>query len=246
MFVATLIVPPYVFGRIVRRLADQKRAARGPAGAGPREAVRAERDRIARELHDVIAHSVSAMVVQTAAAQDLVRTDPDRAEAVLADVADTGRRALAETGRLLHVIRDDADELGPRPGTRASPTCPRWWSGSGPAGSTVDLDVREPLPPLPAGVDVSAYRIVQEALTNALRYAADRTGRADVSRRPRTACRSRLDQPRPTRADAVARAAGSGLLGMAERVAAARRHAHARRHGDGRFELAATLPVGPA
>ena len=83
-----------------------------------REAVRAERDRIARELHDVVAHSVSAMVVQTAAAQDLVRADPDKAEQVLRDVADTGRRALVETGRLLHVIRDDADELGlaPTPG----------------------------------------------------------------------------------------------------------------------------------
>src|SRR5690349_23804590 len=82
------------------------------------QAVREERGRIARELHDVIAHSVSAMVVQTAAAQDLVRTDPARAEGVLRDVADIGRRALVETGRLLHVIRDDSDELGldPAPG----------------------------------------------------------------------------------------------------------------------------------
>ncbi len=63
----------------------------------------------------MIAHSVSAMVVQTAAAQDLVRTHPDRAAALLRIVADTGRRALAETGRLLHLIRDDADELGLRP-----------------------------------------------------------------------------------------------------------------------------------
>ena len=129
--------------------------------------MRAERDRIARELHDVIAHSVSAMVVQTAAAQDLVRTDPDRAERVLADVADTGRRALAETGRLLHVIRDDADELGlaPAPGLADLPALVEAFRAS---GLTVDLDVREPLPALPVGVDVSAYRIVQEALTNAL------------------------------------------------------------------------------
>ena len=105
--------------------------------------MRAERDRIARELHDVIAHSVSAMVVQTAAAQDLVRTDPDRAEAVLADVADTGRRALAETGRLLHVIRDDADELGLEPGAGLSPTSTGWWRSSGPSGLEVDL-VRRP------------------------------------------------------------------------------------------------------
>ena len=77
--------------------------------------MRAERDRIARELHDVIAHSVSAMVVQTAAARDLVTTDPARAQQVLDGVTGTGRRALAETARLLHVIRDDADELGLEP-----------------------------------------------------------------------------------------------------------------------------------
>ena len=118
VFVATLLVPPYVFGRLVRRLATQKALVEEREELVTREAVRAERDRIARDLHDVIAHSVSAMVVQTAAAQDLVRSDPARAEAVLRDVADTGRRALVETGRLLHVIRDDADELGlaPAPG----------------------------------------------------------------------------------------------------------------------------------
>ena len=117
-FVGALLVPPYVFGRVVQRLAAQKELLEEREELVTREAVRAERDRIARELHDVIAHSVSAMVVQTAAAQDLVRTDPDRAERVLRDVAETGRRALVETGRLLHVIRDDSDELGldPAPG----------------------------------------------------------------------------------------------------------------------------------
>ena len=80
VFVATLLVPPYVFGRLVRRLAAQKALVEEREELVTREAVRAERDRIARDLHDVIAHSVSAMVVQTAAAQDLVRSDPTRAE----------------------------------------------------------------------------------------------------------------------------------------------------------------------
>ena len=159
--------------------------------------MRAERDRIARELHDVIAHSVSAMVVQTAAAQDLVRTDPDRAGALLADVADTGRRALAETGRLLHVIRDDADELGLRAGARAWPTCPTWWTSSATAGSTSTLDLPDPARPLPAGVDVSAYRMVAGGADQraALRRGPDR--RAARRRRPRTALR---DPVRATRA----------------------------------------------
>ena len=79
------------------------------------QAVQGERDRIARELHDVIAHSISAMVVQTAAAQDLMQTQPERAKQMLDAVAETGRSALAETGRLLHLVRDEADELGLRP-----------------------------------------------------------------------------------------------------------------------------------
>ena len=119
MFVAALIIPPYVLARITGRLAGQKELLERQQGLIRRQAVRDERDRIAREMHDVIAHSVSAMVVQTAAAQDLVRCDPAHAERVLADVADSGRRALAETGRLLHVLRDDRNELRLEPSPRA-------------------------------------------------------------------------------------------------------------------------------
>ena len=135
------------------------------------QAVRAERDRIARELHDVIAHSVSAMVVQTAAARDLVTTDPARAQQVLDGVTGTGRRALAETARLLHVIRDDADELGlePVPGVADLDRLVEEFTES---GLQVDLEQSGDLGGLPAGVDVSTYRIVQEALTNARRYGA--------------------------------------------------------------------------
>ena len=118
MFVLSLAIPPYFFGRISRRLAEQSELLARQSEQLRDQAVRDERDRIARELHDVVAHSVSAMVVQTAAAQDLVHTDPAKAAQLLASVAETGRRALAETGRLLHLVRDDADELGlsPAPG----------------------------------------------------------------------------------------------------------------------------------
>ena len=132
--------------------------------------MRAERDRIARDLHDVIARSVSAMVVQTAAAQDLVRSDPARAESVLRDVTDTGRKALVGA-KLLHIIRDDADELlglSPAPGVADLRAARGRVPCRGPRG--VDLSVDERLAPLPAGIDVSAYRIAREALTNALRY----------------------------------------------------------------------------
>ena len=135
-----------------------------------REAVRDERDRIARELHDVIAHSVSAMVVQVAAVQDLVRTDPARAEEMLARVAETGRRAIGETGRLLHVIRDADDELGlaPTPGLRTRRPGARvrarrasrssWWSTGCRSRSRRRSTCRR-----------TAW--CARALTNALRYA---------------------------------------------------------------------------
>jgi signal transduction histidine kinase len=188
-------------------------------------------------MHDVIAHSISAMVVQTAAAQDLVRTDPERAEAVLADVADTGRQAIAETGRLLHVLRDDEDELGlePAPGLADLPGLVAAFRAS---GLDVDVEAPEVMPDLPAGVDVSAYRIVQEALTNALRYGSDRTARLRVVA---TTGGVSIEASNPSAGNGGS-GAGLGLVGVAERVALlGGRLSHGVR--DGRFELHATLPV---
>ncbi len=117
LFLAALFVPPFVLGQVVRRVSEQRAQLVRQQEWIEREAARGERLRIARELHDVLAHSLSAMVVQTAAARDLVRTDPTAAEAGLDAVAAAGRAALTETGRMLHVLRDDDDEmaLGPAP-----------------------------------------------------------------------------------------------------------------------------------
>jgi signal transduction histidine kinase len=240
VFVATLLLPPYVFGRLVRRLAAQKELLEEREVLVTREAVRAERDRIARELHDVIAHSVSAMVVQTAAAQDLVRGDPDRAEEVLRDIADTGRRALIETGRLLHVIRDDADELGlnPAPGVADLHRLVQEFRAE---GLDVDLSVDDGLAPLPAGIDVSAYRIAQEALTNALRYG----GGTATLRVTGTGTAVAIEASNPTGPRRPSMGSGLGLRGLAERVSLL---GGTLTHGstDGRFELAATLPLEQA
>ena len=241
IFVGSFIVPPFWFGRITRKLSVQSEQLVAQQEIIRRDAAHAERDRIARELHDIVAHSVSAMVVQTAAAQDLVRSDPERAEQVLADVADTGRRALAETGRLLHVVRDDADELGlaPSPGLEQLPALLEHFRAS---GLDVDLHVDDPLPTLPAGVDVSAYRVVQEALTNALKYAGDKTVHLALS-----PTESGLTIHASNAINGTARkGSGLGLLGMAERVSLL---GGTISHGPttaGRFELAVTLPGGAA
>jgi len=237
-FVAAFVAPPYIFGRVTRRLAVTTELLRQQQELVKREAVRDERDRIARELHDVIAHSISAMVVQTAAAQDLVRSDPDRAEEALANVASTGRRALSETGRLLHVIRDADDELGlsPAPGLADLPELVESFRRQ---GLHVDLAVEGDLGGMPAGVDVSAYRIVQEALTNAARYAADRAVGLQV------ACSSGQLRIGTSNLSGGSTGLGSGLglVGLAERVHLL---GGTLRHGPsayGRFDLEVSIPL---
>jgi signal transduction histidine kinase len=236
VFVLSLVLPPYVFGRISRKLAQQTRQLARQQEQLRAQAVRDERDRIARELHDVIAHSLSAMVVQTAAAQDLVRTDPDRAAELLAAVADAGRQALAETGRLLHLIRDEDDELGLQPAPGLS-DLPALVEGFRAGGLALDASLELPDLPVSGGVDVSAYRVVQEALTNALKYAAGpvrlSVGTADGELR--ISCSNRVGAGRSG-------GSGLGLQGMAERV---RLLGGTLRHGAAgdRFEVDVVIPL---
>jgi signal transduction histidine kinase len=239
VFVLSLAIPPFVFGRISRRLSEQSELLQRQSEQLRDQAVRDERDRIARELHDVIAHSVSAMVVQTAAAQDLVRSSPDRALAMLESVAETGRRTLAETGRLLHLVRDEADELGlqPAPGVGDLPALVEDFRR---AGLEVDAHLDLPDAPLPGGVDVSAYRVVQEALTNALKH-ADGAARLDVETEAgalRIRCANRVG-PR------TGPGSGLGLAGMSERVSLLGGTLDQRRTGD-RFEVDAVIPLPAA
>jgi len=236
VFVLSLFLPPYVVGRVTLRMAEQAEQIARQAEQLRAQAVRDERDRIARELHDVIAHSVSAMVVQTAAAQDLVRTSPDRALTALESVAETGRRALAETGRLLHLIRDSADELGlsPAPGVADLSALVEELRA---AGLDVDARLRLPEAPLPGGIDVSAYRVVQEALTNALKHsagAAELVVEADGDLL-RVRCANRVGE-------GGGNGSGLGLTGMAERVAMLGGTLRHGRAGD-RFEVDATIPL---
>jgi len=240
IFVSAILLPPYVLGRLTRKLADQAEQLRLQQELVKHEAARAERARIARELHDVIAHSVSAMVVQTAAAQDLVHTDPARAGVVLEDVAATGRRALSETGRLLHVIRDEADELGlsPAPGLEQLTDLVAHFRDS---GLEVDLELDGPLLPLPDGVDLSAYRIAQEALTNALKHSGDKKTRLQVTSRPTlVSIRSENAVGSP---NGAVNGSSLGLVGIAERVSVFGGSLTHGFTGDGRFVLSATLPV---
>ena len=211
-----------------------------------RRAVASERARIARELHDVVAHHVSMMVVQAEAGPLAVERDPARAAGAFEAIAATGRQALVEMRRLLGVLRGDgqAPSLAPQPGLDQVPSLVEQ---VGRAGLEVELVVEGEKAPLPAGVELSAYRIVQEALTNAVRHAGPgrarvlvRYGERDLELTVRDEGGGGAAAPAggpPTRS-------GQGLVGMRERVSLFGGELHAGPGPDGGFTVAARLPLG--
>src|SRR3954468_14025114 len=145
-----------------------------------RRAVAVERARIARELHDLISHNVSVMVVQAAAGKDVFASHPERGREALGSIESIGREALVELRRLLGVVSPDEDSdhagFSPQPGLAR---LPELLEQVGASGLQVELTVSGQPRDLPAGVDLSAFRIVQEALTNTLKHA--QASRANVS-----------------------------------------------------------------
>jgi signal transduction histidine kinase len=133
-------------------------------------AVAAERARISRELHDVLAHGLSVMVIQSQGAAAALHRQPERAEQAIASTIDTGRACLAEMRRLLGAIRSEPDgaPLAPLPGIGALPVL---IDEARSAGTPVTLQVDGEARPVPSGVDLAAYRIVQESLTNTRKHA---------------------------------------------------------------------------
>jgi signal transduction histidine kinase len=201
-------------------------------------ATAAERARITRELHDVVAHGLSVIVVQAqgaAAAQD---RHPEHTAAALQDIIATGRASLAEMRRLLGVVREDA-QLAPQPGIGALPALVDQVRA---AGTPVHFSVEGEPVPLPAGVDLSAYRVVQEALTNTLKHAGP--GARATVRLGFAADRLDIEVHddgvgAPSTVDA-----GNGLHGIAERVGMLHGRLSVGPGPDGGFRLHASLPVG--
>ncbi|WP_217923704.1 sensor histidine kinase [Miltoncostaea oceani] len=182
-----------------------------------RAAVAEERARIAREMHDVVAHSLSVMVVQAEAAEAMLDTDPERARRPLGAVQDTGRGALTELRRMLGVLREMADEdpaLAPQPGLAELDALVGQVRA---AGLPVEVSVAGDPRPLPPGIDLSAYRIVQEGLTNALKHAGPARAHVALEYGPRELRLEVSDDGRGH--DPSDDGLGHGLLGMRERVA---------------------------
>jgi signal transduction histidine kinase len=207
-----------------------------------REAVADERARIARELHDVVAHDVSVMVVQAQGADRILEGAQPEVRAALAAIETTGREAIDEMRRLLGILRRTDEELtlAPQPSLTELDALV---AGVREAGLAVELEVVGDPIALAPGVDLSAYRIVQEALTNALKHAGPARARVIV-RYSDDAVELEVSDDGPGGVDAPG--TGHGLVGMRERVALYGGDLEAGSRREGGWALRARLPLGIA
>jgi signal transduction histidine kinase len=211
-----------------------------------RVAVAEERARIARELHDVISHNVSVMVLQAAAGADVFATHPERSREALGAIEAAGREALAELRLLLDVVDVPDGEragLAPPPGLSRLPELVDRIRAT---GLDVSLTITGAGRALPAGIDLSAYRIVQEALTNTLKHGHAATARVDLRFGDHVLDVEIVDDGAAA-ADANARAGrGHGLIGMRERAAVLGGELHAGPRSGGGFAVRASIPLDGA
>jgi signal transduction histidine kinase len=205
-----------------------------------RIAVHEERASIARELHDIVAHSVSVMLVGVRGARDVLRMSPDAADDTLARVERSGEQSLAELRRILTLLREPKQiaESHPQPSLADLDDLVASYRA---AGLPVRLEVTgEPLP-LPGGIELSVYRIVQEALTNVLKHTDPVTVTVTLTFRDSRLELEVVDDGTPrTLGEATI---GQGIIGMRERVALVGGELESGRREGGGFRVAATLPL---
>jgi signal transduction histidine kinase len=241
-FAWVLIGGAWGAGRIVRRQNTLLEALAREQAAREQAAVADERARLARELHDVVAHGVSTMVVQAEAGESLLAYDPQRARDSFASITESGREALAELRRMLGLLRnaDEAVGLDPQPGLAQLRDLAEHMRSVGlPVEVAIEGEPRQ----LPAGIDLSAYRIVQEALTNTLKHARPAQARVTVRYRRDEV---ELEVVDDGRARANGALGGHGIAGMRERVRLYGGTLETGGREEGGFAVRARLPVGAA
>jgi signal transduction histidine kinase len=245
---AAFIAFPLLIGLAVRSLRERQHELAAQATELQREreenarrAVLEERVRIARELHDVVAHHVSVMGVQAGAARRVMRQQPAKAEEVLSSIEASSRQAVLELQRLLGVLRraDQPDKLTPQPDLAQ---LPELVANAGQGGLTVELSIEGEPRALPRTLEVSAYRVIQEALTNALRHSGGTTATVRVDYQRAVLEVEVLDDGRGN-GRAPGTVGGHGLMGMRERVGLHGGHLRAGRRPEGGFAVHATFPL---
>jgi signal transduction histidine kinase len=245
-YLVTWVVADTVRGRRIRAAEAEALAA---SEAREREdrarlAVAEERTRIARELHDVVAHHVTVMVVQAGAARRSLDSSPEDAREALAAVESVGRTTLEEMRRILGVLRAGPDDetLQPQPGIDRLPAL---LDQTREAGLPVALTVEGAPRTLPPGIDLTAYRIVQEALTNTLKHAGRASATVTLRYKPDSFAIEVADDGRGAAALATY-ADGHGLVGMRERVGVFGGRLDAGPRPSGGYAVRAVLPLDGA
>jgi signal transduction histidine kinase len=201
-----------------------------------------ERLRVARELHDVVAHSLSVINVQANVGLALIDERPEQARTALETIKSASGEALGEVRQVLSALRTPG--AAPRTPAPGLDRVPELAEHAASAGLRVSVETVGTPVPLPPGADLAAFRIIQEALTNVIRHSGARSARVRLEYRP-GGLRLRVDDDGPaTGGDRSG--GGSGLIGMRERAAALGGTVAAGPHGDGGFRVAADIPVGGA
>ncbi|MEZ0091438.1 sensor histidine kinase [Streptacidiphilus sp. EB129] len=247
----------WVLGRLTRirrayymELEDRAARLERERDAQAKVAVAAERARIARELHDVVAHNVSVMIVQADGASYVMDSSPEQAKQALGTIASTGRQALEEMRRLLGLLRsaDSVGEYVPQPGVEQLPDLLEQVRTAGlPVAFSVEGEPRE----LPRGVELTAYRIVQEALTNARKHGGPEASATVRIRFEERSVEMLIEDNGRGASAQLARDGGEdgfghGLIGMRERVGMVGGTLDAGPRDGGGFRINAVLPLAPS
>ncbi|MGW3989459.1 sensor histidine kinase [Streptomyces sp. NPDC004830] len=241
--VATWVVAIAAVSELARLRREQWARERAERAGAARRRADAERLRIARELHDVLAHSISVINVQAGVGLALLDSDPEQARTALTTIKDQSKEALGEVRQVLDTLR--APGAAPRAPAPGLDRLPELVDQAASAGLAVEVEVEaegEP-PRLAPGTDLAAFRIVQEALTNVVRHSGSRHARVHLAY-DAALLRLRVDDDGPaTGADAGG--SGNGLAGMRERAAALGGTIEAGPRPDGGFRVLAVLPLAP-
>ena len=237
--VAAWVVAIVAVAELVRARREQWDRERAERAQAARRRADEERLRIARELHDVLAHSISVINVQAGVGLALLDSDPEQARTALTTIKAASKEALGEVRQVLDTLRTPGDApRAPAPGLDRLPELVEQAAGAG-----LTVEVRGEAPKLSPGADLAAFRIVQEALTNVVRHSGSRHARVQVDVDGADgALRLRVDDDGPaTGADAGG--SGNGLAGMRERAAALGGTIEAGPRADGGFRVLAVLPL---
>ncbi|MFB6848910.1 sensor histidine kinase [Streptomyces sp. NPDC056373] len=235
--VATWVVAIAAVSELFRVRREQWARERAERAEAARRRADEERLRIARELHDVLAHSISVINVQAGVGLALLDTDPEQARTALTTIKDQSKEALGEVRQVLDTLR--APGAAPRTPAPGLDRLPELVEQAASAGLTVDVE-GEP-PRLGPGTDLAAFRIVQEALTNVVRHSGSRCARVHLAH-DAGVLRLRVDDDGPATGD-DAGGSGNGLAGMRERAAALGGTIEAGPRPDGGFRVLAVLPL---